>query len=378
MTKKIAILTQPLITNFGGTLQAFALQKLLTKKGYDVEIINYQYNQISDVKKFLSIIKNRILGKNKIYPFFEKELDLIRIEHKRFIKKYMKCSKIIYSVNDLKGYFKEKKFDAVVVGSDQVWRVAYSPRIESFFLDFLDDNEKIKKVAYSASFGIDNWQFNKEKTIEIQKLVHKFDAIAVREVSAVGICNEFLNIEVQHTLDPTLLLEPRDYLELLSISDKVSCNKGKIFTYVLDNDNKKKEAIEKIAKKMNKDIFTNQPKNKVKNNLFIKNYESYIYPSIENWIKSFHEADFIITDSFHGTVFSIIFNKPFISIVNNERGASRFESLLEQLGLASRMVYEISEISNHLISEVVDYNLVNERLSKLKIESINYLENSLN
>ena len=377
MTKKIAILTQPLITNFGGTLQAFALQKLLTKKGYDVEIINYQYHQISDVKKFLSIIKNRILGKNKIYPFFEKELDLIRMEHKRFIKIYMKCSKIIYSVNDLKGYFKEKKFDAVVVGSDQVWRVAYSPRIESFFLDFLDDNEKIKKVAYSASFGIDNWQFNKEKTIEIQKLIHKFDAIAVREVSAVGICNEFLNIEVQHTLDPTLLLEPRDYLELLSISDNVSCNKGKIFTYVLDNDNKKKEVIEKIAKKMNKDIFTNQPKNKVKNNLFIKNYESYIYPSIENWIKSFHEADFIITDSFHGTVFSIIFNKPFISIVNNERGASRFESLLEQLGLASRMVYEISEISNNLLFEEIDYHLVNKKLSKLKMKSIKYLENSL-
>nr|WP_312175877.1 polysaccharide pyruvyl transferase family protein [Moraxella sp. CTOTU46934] len=377
MTKKIAILTQPLITNFGGTLQAFALQKLLTKKGYDVEIINYQYNQISDVKKILSIIKNRILGKNKIYPFFEKELNLIRIEHKRFIKIYMKCSKIIYSVNDLKGYFKEKKFDAVVVGSDQVWRVAYSPRIESFFLDFLDDNEKIKKVAYSASFGIDNWQFNKEKTIEIQKLIHKFDAISVREVSAVGICNEFLNIEVQHTLDPTLLLEPRDYLELLSISDKVSCNKGKIFTYVLDNDNKKKEAIEKIAKKMNKDICTNQPKNKVKNNLFIKNYESYIYPSIENWIKSFYEADFIITDSFHGTVFSIIFNKPFISIVNNERGASRFESLLEQLGLASRMVYEISEISNDLLFEEIDYHLVNKKLSKLKMKSIKYLENSL-
>ena len=377
MTKKIAILTQPLITNFGGTLQAFALQKLLTKKGYDVEIINYQYNQISDVKKILSIIKNRILGKNKIYPFFEKELNLIRIEHKRFIKIYMKCSKIVYSVNDLKGYFKEKKFDAVVVGSDQVWRVAYSPRIESFFLDFLYDNEKIKKVAYSASFGIDNWQFNKEKTIEIQKLIHKFDAIAVRERSAVNICHEFLNIEVQHTLDPTLLLEPRDYLELLSISDKVSCNKGKIFTYVLDNDNKKKEAIEKIAKKMNKDICTNQPKNKVKNNLFIKNYESYIYPSIENWIKSFYEADFIITDSFHGTVFSIIFNKPFISIVNNERGASRFESLLEQLGLASRMVYEISEISNNLLFEEIDYHLVNKKLSKLKMKSIKYLENSL-
>ncbi|WP_179993281.1 MULTISPECIES: polysaccharide pyruvyl transferase family protein [unclassified Acinetobacter] len=377
MTKKIAILTQPLITNFGGTLQAFALQKFLTKKGYDVEVINYQYNQISDLKKFLSIIKNIILGKNKIYPFFEKELDLIRVKHKRFIKTYMKRSKVIYSVNDLKGYFKEKKFDAVVVGSDQVWRVAYSPRIESFFLDFLYDNEKIKKVAYSASFGIDNWQFNKEKTIEIQKFVRKFDAIAVRERSAVNICHEFLNIEVQHTLDPTLLLEAKDYLELLSSSDKTICNKGKIFTYVLDNNNEKKEAIEKIAKKMNKDIYTNQPKNKVKNNLFIKDYDSYIYPSIENWIKSFHEADFIITDSFHGTVFSIIFNKPFISIVNKERGASRFESLLEQLELTNRMVYKISEISNNLLFEEIDYHLINEKLSKLKIESINYLENTL-
>lgn len=111
--------------------------------------------------------------------------------------------------------------------------------------------------------------------------------------------------------------------------------------------------------------------------LYNKDLNYYIYPPIENWIKSFTEADFIVTDSFHGTVFSIIFNKPFISIVNKERGASRFESLLKQLDLMNRMVNVGSEISDDLIYDKIDYELVNKKLIDLKRKSINYLNEAL-
>lgn len=111
--------------------------------------------------------------------------------------------------------------------------------------------------------------------------------------------------------------------------------------------------------------------------LYNKDLNYYIYPLIENWIKSFTEADFIVTDSFHGTVFSIIFNKPFISIVNKERGASRFESLLKQLDLMNRMVNVGSEISDDLIYDKIDYELVNKKLIDLKRKSINYLNEAL-
>lgn len=88
-------------------------------------------------------------------------------------------------------------------------------------------------------------------------------------------------------------------------------------------------------------------------------------------------ADFIITDSFHGTVFSIIFNKPFISIVNKERGASRFNSFLSQLNLTSRMVSDIGDINDNLINSKIDYNNINNKIIELRGKSLDYLENSL-
>lgn len=377
MTKKIAILTQPLHINFGGTLQAFALQKTLISMGYEVETLNYQWKKISDLKKLLSALKHKILSNTKVYPFFEKELEVLKSEHTKFIDKNIKYSPILYSVEEVKKYFDSKKFDAIVVGSDQVWRVAYSPRIESFFLDFLSDKKGIKKIAYSASFGIDDWQFDNEKTLEIKTLLHKFNAVSVRENSGVNLCQQYLDMKVKHTLDPTLLLEAKEYLQLIKGIQKDSDNTGNIFLYILDKNKDKEKIINTISKKLDKEIFYNQPEKTVKESFIIGDLEPYIYPPIENWIKSFIEADFIVTDSFHGTVFSIIFNKPFISIVNKERGASRFESLLEQLGLMNRMVNVSSEISDDLIHDEIDYDLVNRKLIDLKLKSINYLNEVL-
>ena len=377
MTKKIAILTQPLHVNFGGTLQNFALQKKLLQMGYEVQTLNYQWKKASDFRKFFSIVKSRVLFKKVNYPFFDKELQALRIEHTHFISNNINISPIVYSVDDLKKYFDENNFDAVIVGSDQVWRVAYSPRIESFFLDFLNDNKGIKKIAYSASFGIDEWQFDKQKTIEVKELLKKFQSVSVREKSAVDLCQQYLDVEAQHTLDPTLLLQAKEYLKLLNSKQQVSDNIGKIFAYVLDKNENKQKIINTISQNLGKEIFYNQPEKTVKESFIIKELNHYIYPPIENWIKSFIEADFIVTDSFHGTVFSIIFNKPFISIVNKERGASRFESLLGQLNLTNRMVNDISEISIDLIHDEIDYRSVNGKLTDLKHKSIDYLNKSL-
>lgn len=377
MTKKIAILTQPLHVNFGGTLQNFALQKKLLQMGYEVQTLNYQWKKASDFRRFFSIIKSRVLFKKVNYPFFDKELKALRIEHTRFISNNINISPILYSVDDLKKYFDENNFDAVIVGSDQVWRVAYSPRIESFFLDFLNHSNKIKKIAYSASFGIDEWQFNSEKTLDIKSLLQKFNAVSVRENSAVHLCQQYLDIDVKHTLDPTLLLETREYMGLLNSKQDSSKNIGKIFVYILDRDESKEKIINIISQKLDKKVFYNQPKNKVKDSCFVENLEDYIYPSIEDWIGSFSAADFIITDSFHGTVFSIIFNKPFISIVNKERGASRFNSFLSQLNLTSRMVSDIGDINDNLINSKIDYNNINNKIIELRGKSLDYLENSL-
>lgn len=377
MTKKIAILTQPLHVNFGGTLQAFALQKTLIGMGHQVETLNYDWKKSSDLKKILSSLKHKILSNKSIFPFFENELQAIRAEHKKFIKNNIKYSESLYSHQDLKNYIESQSFDAVIVGSDQVWRVAYSPRIESFFLDFLSHDNQIKKIAYSASFGIDQWQFNKQKTIEIKRLLKKFQSVSVREKSAVELCQQYLDVEVKHTLDPTLLLEAKEYLELLNPKQKNINNIGKIFVYVLDKNKSKEKMIENISRELDKEIFYNQPEKNNKNSYFIKDLEPYIYPPIESWIESFFDADFIITDSFHGTVFSILFNKEFIVINNEDRGNARFESLLELFDLKDRLVSCHDEGYLKLIRKKTDFEQVNKKLNKLRLDSSKWLEDSL-
>jgi len=360
---KIAILTQPLHTNFGGTLQNFALQRVLKEMGHTVETIDYDWGQASDLKKILSFCKNYFLGKKPNLFFFNSELDYISKKHNLFISHNIFLSNKILDTSTLVNYFEEKKFDAVIVGSDQVWRVAYSPKIENFFLDFLIGNKEIKKIAYAASFGLDEWQFSAEDTFYIKNLIKEFNYISVREDTAVTLCKNFLDLDVEHVLDPTLLLKKDEYIKLF---DCTKFSRGGIFSYILDNNEDKIEKIDLLCKTLDKKSFICMPKKTKKEKIFINNREDYVYPNIEEWIGSFYKADYVITDSFHGTVFSIIFNKPFIAISNNERGATRFKSLLNFFNLEDRLVDAKDEIDVSMIFKPINYEFINDKISGLK------------
>lgn len=372
---KVAILTQPLHTNFGGTLQAFALQKVLKDMNLEVVTINYRVKDGSNFRKILSIIKHSFKKTNK-YPLFSGEIKKIEHFHNNFIKNHIKTSCEINTLDDLKKYFSKNLVDAVIVGSDQVWRLEYSPRIETFFLDFLYDNEKIKKISYAASFGLDEWYYSKDLTNNLQKYINKFDYLSVREDRAIKLCMENLNVIVDQVLDPTLLLNRNDYCSLFN--NEKSENVGKIFTYILDENEIKNKIVKKVSNCMNnKKIFKKLPHKKIKTEIFITNISEYKYPSIESWLQSFNDADFIITDSFHGTVFSILFNKQFIAIANRERGESRFTSLLNLLGISERLIYEDEDIDLNLIKKNINYNDINIKVENLRSYSIQWLKNSL-
>lgn len=370
---KISILTQPLHINYGGTLQAYALQKVLKKMGHEVETINYAWKESSDFKKILSFCKKILFGKKTKPFFFNNEVKYISKYHNTFISDNIALSKKIGDPVSLYEYFEEKKFDVVVVGSDQVWRIDYSPKIENFFLDFLVKNNEIKKIAYAASFGLESWQFSKDETILIKKLIKKFNYISVREDSAVNLCKFFLDIDVDHVLDPTLLLMRDDYMELIDSNVK---SRG-VFSYILDNDVKKIEKVESICNMLGSQSFTCMPKIRDKNKILVNDLENYVYPKIEEWLTSFYNADYIITDSFHGTVFSIIFNKPFISLCNNERGAARFKSLLKVFNLEDRLFDTQQPIDMSIITKPIDYDLVNHKLNKLRAISMSSLDYAL-
>lgn len=370
--KKVAILTQPLHTNYGGTLQAYALQSVISKMGCNVTTIDYQSSNKGIIRLILSIVKSHLLKRAEKYPFFVKEKHIKESHHMKFIHANIKRSEVICSEEALSKHFKASKYDTVVVGSDQVWRVEYSPNIDNFFLNFIDGS--IQKISYAASFGLDKWQFSPAKTEQIKSWLNQFDAISVREDSALGLCKEYLDIDVKHVLDPTLLLEKQDYLNLI---ENMPVDNDHIFTYILDETSEKGKIVDKISTRLGLSTFKKQPKKIYKTSLFVEDHDNYIYPKIEEWLCAFRDSKFIVTDSFHGTVFSIIFNKPFVAIANSDRGIARFSSLLKIFNLESRLISSIDQLKDELILSKIDFDKVNSILNDERDKSLSFLSHHI-
>lgn len=371
--KKIAILTQPLGHNYGGIIQNYALQKVLKDMGHQPETINRVGNKhTSKIRSILSkakqFIYKHLLGKNILT---KKDRERISNNNVKFLNKYINRSILVNTDKDLAEYFKNNNFDAVIVGSDQTWRPKYSPNIYNYYLDFLKDNNQIKKLAYASSFGTAEWEYTTEQTEKCKTLAKQFHAISVREHTGVDLCREKLEVEAIHLLDPTLLLTADDYSQIIN---QPKVNK-ELFTYVLDESQEKQEFIDAVGHHLNLKQHTNQGKSF---NANIKRpLEELIIPPLEGWLQGFRDAEFVITDSFHGTVFSIINKKPFISLVNAERGASRFESFLSKLSLEERMVYDVETFDVSFLENTIDYEAVHQKLKVLKDESLNFLKENL-
>ena len=373
---KIAILTQPLHTNYGGNLQNFALQKVLTDMGHEPVTIDRHHTVKLRTKLKLGYFKNLLMHFLKGTPkplwksYFssKKEQAYLRQDITAFIDAYITKTPRLYSDKAVQAIFKENNFEAVIVGSDQCWRPMYSPNIYTYYLDFLKDNKEIKKLAYAASFGTDEWEYTEEQTARCKKLIQQFDLVTVREKAAVNLVTEKLNKDAEFVLDPTLLLSKEDYIELF-VGKNLPDNKG-IYTYILDDSDWKTQVVETAKETLGLPQFSNQ------HNKHTVNSEKI--PSIESWIKGFADADFVITDSFHGTVFSIIFNKPFISLVNVSRGASRFESILGEFDLMQRLASDFDQqYIEALIEEAIAYDGVNQKLDALRSHSKEVLKKAL-
>ncbi|SDL03106.1 Polysaccharide pyruvyl transferase [Halanaerobium congolense] len=270
----------------------------------------------------------------------------------------------------------EMNFDAVIVGSDQVWRVENTSGVgNNFFLDFIKDNN-IKKLSYAASFGIDDINCSSSQLKEINSLIDDFDAVSVREESGVDICKNKFNISAVRLLDPTMLLEKSDYLDL--VNEEVKFDNKLLTTYVLDKTDERKKIINKISNK--KDLKINPVNTELKSfdikNLLL-NIDKIILPSIEQWIKGFSEADFIVTDSFHGTLFSILFNKQFVSIGNKRRGLTRFKSILKIFDLEDRLILSSDDLNDDLLNREIDYNRINKIINKEREKSFNFLKKNI-
>ena len=358
---KIGIVTFHRAINFGGVLQAFALQNILKIKGYDCEIIDYycpfieahyrtkNYFTILQLKRFFyTLLYNGELKRN--IKGFEK-----------FLANYLKISKNKYYPINLVEI--NEYYDKFITGSDQVWSPTCAGFDSGYFLSFVTDNSK--KISYAASFGTKELPFS--KTEEYINRLKQFWAISVRETSGSKIVYDLIGKKVKVVLDPTLLLKKQQWEELFD--DKKYHKEKYILVYMISEDKRILELAKKMSRKTGKKVFY------INDRIYkTKGVENLRKVTPDEWVRLFLNADMVFTNSFHGIAFSINFNKEFYAyyLQGNLSANERIINILSIFCLENRL--EKKEIC---CLESIDYEKINKKLEVLRNESITFLSNSL-
>lgn len=371
---KTGILTLPFNVNYGGVLQNYALQQALRKLGHDpVTIFRIPW----DMKRGKSVkdrFRRLASWAKRSFLYHVMHRDVMRFynitgkpsKHSygcentyQFIRKNIAISEPVLSSRQLAKLMDSGKIDALIVGSDQVWRQAYNRCLTDYFLCF-ETTKAVRAITYAASFGINGHDLNNETLEKCRTGIQKFSAISVREKSAVTtLTTSFSRSDATTVIDPTMLLGGEEYLCLIP-NDLLNRPTG-LVTYFLDETEIKNQIANKAATTYGTSKRTDIGFGDISTDGGLA--------SVEKWLATIANATAIVTDSFHGCVFSILFEKPFIAIVNSERGSERFHSLLEPLGLTDRIVTS----PDSLPESGIDYEKVRDKLDVLRYLSVEFL-----
>lgn len=352
--KKIGILTFHFCDNYGAVLQCYALKTAINNfSGCQAEVINFNPNW-------------------KPGWFTENDLQAKQIErlnsYKEFTKSYLNINdNIIYDMS------KEdpKKYDYYIVGSDQIWNPTFNFFNTTYFLDFLRD--EAVKISYAASIGISTEDKRLDPEL-FMKYIPNFDFISIREQTHEAFIKQFTNKKVNTVLDPTLLIDKEKYEIITSKINKTPKNKY-IFLYFLKHDSTSPlvlSFVNMLSRKYNLKVIHNFID--LPTNIFKNESESYYFKGPEDFLWYIKNAELVITNSFHGTIFSIIYQKPFYTyIVKNL--SSRIYNLLGSLGLEDRIISGYKNLED--INLKIDYSKVHKNLLPYKNKSIQFLNEAL-
>jgi polysaccharide pyruvyl transferase WcaK-like protein len=345
---KIGLLTLPLTWNYGGILQAYAINHILREKEFDVVLLDKRRDRGWVVKALVSIKWKAVRIIGKISPL-KKKGKLLAVE--KFKRDYFQTEYLLFNEDQLVEACQKNNIDCLIVGSDQVWNRDSMPGFKEYFLDF-DGKIKVKKIAFAASTGhlVQNYTPNELKIIS--KSLKNFDLISVRELFTAKLFQRNFNVNVEFFPDPTLFLNRSTYVNLISENSKLA-KENYLLCYILDPQKETPIKIRSLCKKLELPMldFNNEGKNN----------------SVENWIQAFNDCKFVVTDSYHGMIFSIIFNKPFLVLKNNKRGAERFNSLATKLNLNCRVVDNIPGSLDNI--EKIDWESTNKVLREWVVDS---------
>lgn len=386
---KIGIVTLPLHINYGGYLQNYALQVVLRRLGHEPITLNQRprkkgikeyINTIfkPNVKTFFLSLVGKRGGRSYVHLHGEKLRPILWGKSLYFYDKYIKHTEALNPNRDFKKICEKYQLDALIAGSDQVWRPRYVENLSTNFLAFESCNS-VRKISYAASFGTDQWEYGGKETAECSKYINEFSLVSVREKSAVSMCLVHFGVEAYQVLDPTLLLEKKDYIKIVE-DEKEPKSEGNLFCYILDKSPFKKDIVNDVASKYGlTPFYVNIGESTIhySESYILSNMDRFKNPSVTKWLRGFMDAEMVIADSFHAVAFSIIFNKPFWVIGNRNRGLSRFSSILEMFHLEHRLVDDNVTDASIRWDEPIDWVEVNRIRLEWKTLSIDILTKGL-
>ena len=359
---KVGIITFHRALNYGALLQAFALRHSLSKLGAEAQILDYRNSVMEDMYSYPSFSQRKSI-KYKVKFLIQGKSELKRrAKFENYRNKYLNLSNELHTEEEMK--FVSDKYDKLITGSDQVWNYGAHNFDKNYFLKFA--NERAKKYSYAASFGISS--LPKDYITEYKSALGDFAVCSVREKQGLEILST-LGIENRRIdLDPTMLLTKEDWPSQFNIS--VNPKQKYIFAYYFELTDSLRSYIEQLAKKTDCTVvFVGNPLKTP----FRCRCKALKTADPIDFVNAIANAEYVVTNSFHGTAFSIIFNKKFYVefLKTDAKVNSRIENILHTFSLENRI------IGAHPQNDEVNWNLVNSQMSEMRRESLDYLKEIL-
>ena len=362
--KKIGIMTWFKHNNYGTVLQAYALQKKINSLGNEAEIINYS----TRIRKTMFHEMNfHFIIKKLSYEFFHQRYHQNNSNTKKlfddFRNNYLNISKECDNHNELKQV--GESYDKIVCGSDQIWNPNFFDK--HYFLDFIEDSSK--KISYAPSIGVSTIEKAEIKD-KMSQYLNMFSSISIREEQGKACIKELCSKKVEVVLDPTLLLSKEEWIKLLELKNN---KEAYILCYFLGNNKNYVKRAKKISQKLDLPI-----KVLPTTTLITKfNSDEIIFDcGPKEFVEKIYNSSFVLTDSFHGLIFALNFEKKFCALkrFNNQSNSqnSRIFNILKKFNLEDR-IYD-----NNCYLNQIDFAKVNKTLTKERNNSIAYLKKSLN
>ena len=355
--KTVKIITFHCVPNYGAILQAYALQKKISEYVETVNILDYKPQNLIEEYKVINTYsyKSVIMSLLSATTYLKKKKNF-----KRFEKKYLSLSDKSYHkpeeiVDDADFYF---------LGSDQIWNPEITCGFDKVYFADFDRKKESRAVSYAASLG--KGTFSETEIHEFSELLSKLDGISVREDEAKNIIEMKCGKKCEVVLDPTLLLKKEQWEDLV----KKQTRKKYVLLYSLNGYVETEVLAEKVARYSDIELVELSGRRKP---ILKKKHEAIYYAGPEEFLSLIYNADYVVTDSFHGTVFSIIFHRPFLTVPHKTRGG-RIKSILNKLELAERSIVGFDK---DIFKKRINWDDVDKKLDLEREKSIKFIEQQL-